>query len=85
MLQIGVSGHELTARERDWLQHEACAGVVLFARNFASKAQVAELTQAIRESAPRPQLIAVDQEGGRVQRFKEGFSALPPLSGFDHL
>ena len=85
MLQIGVSGHELTARERDWLQHEACAGVVLFARNFASKAQVAELTQAIRESAPRPQLIAVDQEGGRVQRFKEGFSALPPLSGFDQL
>ena len=66
MLQIGVSGHELTARERDWLQHEACAGVVLFARNFASKAQVAELTQAIREAAPRPQLIAVDQEGGRV-------------------
>ena len=85
MLQIGVSGHELTARERDWLQHEACAGVVLFARNFASKAQVAELTQAIRESAPRPQLIAVDQEGGRVQRFKEGFSTLPPLSGFDQL
>ena len=85
MLQIGVSGHELTARERDWLQHEACAGVVLFARNFASKAQVAELTQAIREAAPRPQLIAVDQEGGRVQRFRDGFSALPPLSGFDSL
>src|SRR5690348_13848105 len=85
MLQIGVSGHELTARERDWLQHDACAGVVLFARNFASKAQVAELTQAIREAAPRPQLIAVDQEGGRVQRFREGFSALPPLSGFDQL
>jgi beta-N-acetylhexosaminidase len=36
MLQIGVSGHEHTARERDWLQHDACAGVVLFARNFAS-------------------------------------------------
>lgn len=85
MLQIGVSGHELTARERDWLQHEACAGVVLFARNFASKAQVAELTQAIREAAPRPQLVSVDQEGGRVQRFRDGFSALPPLSGFDQL
>ena len=85
MLQIGVSGHELGARERDWLQHEACAGVVLFARNFASRAQVAELTQAIREAAPRPQLISVDQEGGRVQRFREGYSALPPLSGFDAL
>jgi beta-N-acetylhexosaminidase len=85
MLQIGVSGHELTARERDWLQHDACAGVVLFARNFASKAQVAELTQAIREAAPRPQLVSVDQEGGRVQRFRDGYTALPPLSGFDQL
>jgi beta-N-acetylhexosaminidase len=85
MLQIGVSGHELTARERDWLQHDACAGVVLFSRNFASRAQVAELAQAIREAAPRPVLISVDQEGGRVQRFREGFSTLPPLSGFDQL
>ena len=85
MLQIGVSGHELGARERDWLQHEACAGVVLFARNFASRAQVVELTQSIREAAPRPQLISVDQEGGRVQRFRDGYSALPPLSGFDAL
>ena len=49
MLQIGVSGHELTARERDWLQHDACAGGVLFARNFASKAQAAELVQSILE------------------------------------
>ncbi|MEN9311616.1 MAG: beta-N-acetylhexosaminidase, partial [Pseudomonadota bacterium] len=68
MLQIGVSGHELTARERDWLQHDACAGVVLFGRNFASQAQVHELCQAIREATSRPQLICVDQEGGRVQR-----------------
>lgn len=82
MLLIGVAGTELSARERDWLQHDACAGVVLFARNFASKAQVGELSAAIREAAPRPQLIAVDQEGGRVQRFREGYSALPPLEGF---
>jgi beta-N-acetylhexosaminidase len=79
MLVIGVAGTELTAQERDWLQHDACAGVILFARNFASRAQVAELSQAIREAAPRPQLICVDQEGGRVQRFREGYSALPPL------
>lgn len=85
MLQIGVSGHELTARERDWLQHDACAGVVLFARNFASRSQVAELVQTIRETAPRPQLICVDQEGGRVQRFREGYSPLPALRGFDAL
>jgi beta-N-acetylhexosaminidase len=85
MLVIGVAGTELTPRERDWLQHEACAGVILFKRNFASRAQVAELTAAIREAAPQPQLVCVDQEGGRVQRFQEGYSALPPLEGFDRL
>lgn len=85
MLLIGVSGHELTPRERDWLQHAACAGVVLFTRNFASRMQVHELCQAIREAAPRPQLICVDQEGGRVQRFREGYTPLPALHGFDTL
>ena len=85
MLVIGVAGTELTAQERDWLQHDACAGVILFTRNFASRAQVAELSQAIREAAPRPQLICVDQEGGRVQRFRDGYSALPSLEQFGKL
>ena len=85
MLVIGIHGTELSAREREWLQHDACAGVILFARNFASKAQVAELSRSVREAARFPQLICVDQEGGRVQRFREGFSALPPLEGFDAL
>lgn len=82
MLVIGVAGPELTAQERDWLQHEACAGVILFKRNFVSRAQVAELSAAIRAAAPRPQLVCVDQEGGRVQRFQDGYSALPSLEGF---
>ena len=82
MLVIGIAGTELNAQERDWLQHDACAGVILFKRNFASKAQVADLSAAIREAAPRPQLVCVDQEGGRVQRFREGYSALPPLEEF---
>ncbi len=85
MLVIGLAGTELTPQERDWLQHDACAGVILFARNFASKAQVAELSQAIREAAPRPQLVCVDQEGGRVQRFRDGYSQLPPLEIFGRL
>ncbi|NUS61466.1 MAG: beta-N-acetylhexosaminidase [Lysobacter sp.] len=85
MLVIGIAGTELTARERDWLQHDACAGVILFTRNFASRAQVAELSQAIREAAPRPQLVCVDQEGGRVQRFRDGYSALPSLDQFGKL
>lgn len=82
MLVIGVAGTTLTAQERDWLQHDACAGVILFTRNFASKAQVADLSAAIRDAAPRPQLVCVDQEGGRVQRLREGYSALPALEVF---
>ena len=85
MLVIGVAGTELTAQEREWLQHDAVAGVILFKRNFASREQVAELSAAIRAAAPRPLLICVDQEGGRVQRFRDGYSALPPLQGFDAL
>lgn len=82
MLVIGVAGTELAAPEREWLQHDAVAGVILFTRNFASRAQVAELAASIREAAPRPLLVCVDQEGGRVQRFRDGYSALPPLHDF---
>jgi beta-N-acetylhexosaminidase len=85
MLVIGISGTELTPQERDWLQHDAVAGVMLFGRNFASRSQVTELSAAIRAAAPRPQLICVDQEGGRVQRFRDGYSALPSLEGFGKL
>ncbi len=85
MLLIGVAGTTLTAQERDWLQHDAVAGVVLFKRNFASRDQVVELTAAIRAATARPLLVAVDQEGGRVQRFHAGFTELPPLDGFGRL
>ena len=85
MLIFGISGTELTAQERDWLQHPQAAGVILFKRNFASRQQVTELAAAIRETAPRPQLLCVDQEGGRVQRFIEGFTKLPALAPFGPL
>ena len=85
MLVIGISGTELTSQEREWLQHDAVAGVILFTRNFASRGQVVALCASIREASPRPQLICVDQEGGRVQRFRDGYSALPSLEGFDAL
>ena len=85
MLVIGISGTELTAQERDWLQNDAVAGVILFTRNFASREQVVELCASIRAAAPRPLLISVDQEGGRVQRFRTGYSALPSLEGFGAL
>ena len=85
MLIFGIAGTTLTAQEHDWLQHPAAAGVILFKRNFASREQVAELAAAIREAAPRPQLLCVDQEGGRVQRFVEGFTRLPALAPFGPL
>ena len=82
MLVIGIAAIELGAAEREWLQHPAVGGVILFTRNFASRAQVGELCAAIRATAPHPQLLCVDQEGGRVQRFRDGYAPLPPLQGF---
>ena len=82
MLIIGIAGKALSADEREWLQHPQCAGVILFTRNFASRDQVVELAQSIRAAAPRPQLLCVDQEGGPVQRFRDGFFRLPPLVRF---
>ncbi len=85
MLVIGIAGTTLDAAECDWLQHPSDGGVILFARNFASREQVTELAAAIRAAAPRPQLLCVDQEGGRVQRFRDGFASLPSLDGFGRM
>lgn len=82
MLVIGISATELCPAERDWLAHPGVGGVIFFSRNFASRAQVTELCVALREAAPHPLLLCVDQEGGPVQRFREGFSRLPELSRF---
>ena len=71
MLVIGIAGKELSAEERDWLQHPGCAGVILFTRNFASKEQVVELTQAIRAAArisPASSLTCAFEAKLRVNR-----------------
>ena len=77
---IGLDGLELSAEERDWLTRPAVGGVVLFTRNYRDIAQLTALCASIREAAGRRLLICVDHEGGRVQRFKEGFTRLPPLA-----
>jgi beta-N-acetylhexosaminidase len=76
---VGVEATALTAADRARLCHPATGAVILFARNYASPAQLKALTAEIRALRAPPLLIAVDHEGGRVQRFREGFSALPAM------
>ena len=80
MLMIGLAGLELTDQEARWLHEPCVAGVLLFARNFASRAQLASLCDQIHSRGNEDLLIAVDQEGGPVQRFREGFTRLPALA-----
>jgi beta-N-acetylhexosaminidase len=74
-----VRGLELQPEEREMLQHPAVGGVILFSRNYESAEQVHRLAEEIHRLREPPLLIAVDQEGGRVQRFRDGFFRLPPV------
>jgi len=74
-----LQGLELQAEEREMLQHPAVGGVILFSRNYESAEQVHQLADDIHRLRQPPLLIAVDQEGGRVQRFRDGFFRLPPV------
>ena len=76
---IGLPGTELNASDREQLLHPAVGGVVLFTRNFSSLEQLYSLVSEIRAARDPGLLIAIDQEGGRVQRLREGFTRLPPL------
>ena len=80
MLMIGVAGLQLAEHEKPWLSAPGVAGVLLFARNYQSRLQLVALCESIREVGGEQLLIAVDQEGGPVQRFREGFTRLPALA-----
>ena len=73
---ITIAGTSLTTEDRVRLQHPATGGLILFAHNYTSPEQITDLIQQVR-AIRSPLLIATDQEGGRVQRFRAGFTPLP--------
>src|SRR3990167_3945620 len=84
-LIIDLKATELLPEERDMLAHPLVGGVILFSRNYESRQQLKCLCQAIRSAHSAPLLITVDQEGGRVQRFLNEFTKLPPMAIFGKL
>jgi len=74
-----VAGLALTDSDRSRLMHPLMGGVILFARNYESPAQLQALTASIRALRSPHLMIVVDHEGGRVQRFREGFTRIPPM------
>ena len=84
-VMIDLEGLTLTAEEKELLKHPLVGGIIFFARNFESVEQIQALVKSIHENTHQTILTCVDQEGGRVQRFKEGFTRLPPLRPLGYL
>ena len=83
-LMLDVQGTSLSSEEKELLKAPQVGGLILFARNYVSRAQLSNLISEIRDSSPDI-LIAVDQEGGRVQRLRDEFQVLPPLQKIGNL
>ncbi len=84
-LMIDLNGPTIESQEREWLLSPTVGGVILFTRNFENSQQVADLVAEIHEVRSPSLLVAVDQEGGRVQRFREPFTVLPSMRSLGYL
>jgi len=82
---IDVVGPALTDEDRERLRHPAAGAVILFARNYDNPEQLKTLTGEIERIREPALPVCVDHEGGRVQRFREGFTAIPPMRGLGRL
>ncbi len=83
-LMIDLEGPVMTAQEGELLRHPLVGGVILFTRNYVDPDQLTALVTSIHEVRAPPLIVGVDHEGGRVQRFRTGFSRLPPLRRIGH-
>ncbi len=83
-LMIDLEGTVLQPEEREMLAHPSVGSVILFARNYAEPEQLTRLVADIHAVRSPALIVGVDHEGGRVQRFRAGFSKLPPLRRIGH-
>ena len=81
-IMLDLVGLEISPEERDVLTHPLVGGVILFSRNYESPEQLQHLVSEIHNLREPHLLVAVDHEGGRVQRFRQGFSEFPPAAVF---
>lgn len=79
-VMIDLEGLELSSEESELLKHPLTGGIIFFSRNYESVAQLSTLIKAVRQAANKDLLIAVDHEGGRVQRFRNEFTELPAIA-----